>query len=144
MRRNGIHDLLSQIFDEDQRSNEDISLSDIRAEIGVIAVVAKFLDQVPAQLNPEIATGSVESGSRLGQRVLVLRLKNHVNRFHHGTMVLTLSRSNSAIGGADLREHRRVLSNVKNHTVRSGPWRRFPYGRYTNSPIGFGAFAALQ
>ena len=51
MRRNGIHNLLSQILDEDQRGNEDISLSYIRAEIGIVAFVPEFFNQISAQLD---------------------------------------------------------------------------------------------
>ena len=51
-------------------------------------------------------------------------------------MVLTISRSYSAIGGANLREHLWALSNVKNLTGREGPLRRFQIGRYIFSPIG--------
>ena len=58
-------------------------------------------------------------------------------------MGLSLSRSNSAIGGADLREHLHGLSNVKNHTVRDALTRQFPHRRYTSSPIGFGRSAVV-
>ena len=51
-------------------------------------------------------------------------------------MVLTLSRNNSAIGGADLREHLRILSNVKNLTATATWAREFRIGRYTSRPIG--------
>jgi len=59
-------------------------------------------------------------------------------------VVLTLHRSNAAIGGADLREHLRTLSNVKNPTFRHGLLRRFPLRRYNFGPIGFGVFAAQR
>ena len=42
---------LSQIFDEDQGADEHIGFSHIGAEIGVIARVAQFLNQVAAQVN---------------------------------------------------------------------------------------------
>ena len=53
--------------------------------------------------------------------VLVLGLQHHINRLHHGLVVLALHRSNAAIGGADLCEHQRALSNVKDLTA-TGPW----------------------
>ena len=53
---NGVHNLLSQIFNEDQGGDKDISLSHIGTEAGVIVVVAEFFDQIAAQLDPEIAT----------------------------------------------------------------------------------------
>ena len=53
----------------------------------------------------------VDGPAALAQRgydtegVLVLGLQNHINRLHDGFVVLTLHRSNAAIGGADLCEH---------------------------------------
>ena len=117
---NGVHNLLRQIFDEDQGGHKDISLSHVGAEAGVVVVVAEFFDQIAAQLDPEIATGSIESRRCLGEGVLVLGLQHHINRLHDGLVVLALHRSNAAIGGADLCEHQRALSNVKNLTA-TGP-----------------------
>ena len=117
MRGNGVHNLLRQIFNEDQRGDEDISLSHIGTETGVVVVVAEFFNQIAAQLDPKISTGSIESRCCLGEGVLVLGLQHHINRLHHGLVVLALHRSNAAIGGADLCEHQRALSNVKNLTA---------------------------
>ena len=117
VRSDGVNDLLGQVFDEDQRCNKDIGLSDIRAEIGVIVVIPKLFDQVTAELDAEVATGRIQGCRSLRQGVLVLGLQNHVHRFHHGLVVLTIHRGNAAIGGADLCEHLRGLSNVKNDTA---------------------------
>ena len=117
---NGVHNLLSQIFNEDQGGHKDISLSHIGTEAGVVVVVAEFFDQIAAQLDSEIATGCIESRRCLGEGVLVLGLQHHINRLHDGLVVLALHRSNAAIGGADLCEHQRALSNVKNLTA-TGP-----------------------
>ena len=68
----------------------------------------------------EIATGGVESRCSLGEGILVLGLQHHINRLHHGLVIMALHRSNAAIGGADLCEHQRALSNVKNLTA-TGP-----------------------
>ncbi len=144
MRGDGLHHFLGQILDEDQRGDEDIGLSHIGAETGVIVLVAQLLDQIAAQFDPEVAPRGVQRRGGLGERILILRLQHHIHRLHHGLVVLTLHRSNATIGGADLREHLRTLSNVKNPTFRHGPLRRFPVRRYNISPIGFGVFAAQR
>ena len=114
---NGIHHLLCQIFDEDQRGDEHIRLCHVLTETGVVLLVTELFDQIAAQLDSKFTAGRIESCCRLSQRVLVLGLKHHINRLHHGLVVLSLYRSNAAIGGADLCEHLRVLSNVKNLTA---------------------------
>ena len=106
-----------QIFNEDQGGHKDISLSHVGAEAGVVVVDAEFFDQIAAQLDSEIATRCVESRRCLGEGVLVLGLQHHVNGLHHGLVVLALHRSNATISGANLCEHQRVLSNVKNLTA---------------------------
>ena len=68
-----IHHLLGQIFDEDQRSDEDIGFSDIRAERGVVIGVPELFDQVAREIDGQIAALRVEAGGGLGQGVLVLR-----------------------------------------------------------------------
>ena len=66
-----------------------------------------LINQITAQLNPEIAAGGIQSRCSLGEGVLVLGLEHHVDRLHHGLVVLTLHRSNPTISGADLCEHLR-------------------------------------
>ena len=82
-----IDHLLGQVFDENQGGDEDIGLSDIGAEVGVVLRVSKLFDQIAAQINGDRAIGVVEGGGCLGQRVLVLGLQNHIDRFHHGPAI---------------------------------------------------------
>ena len=138
MGSNSIHNLLSQIFDEDQGRHKDICFSHIGTETGVVDVVAQFFDQVAAQLDPKLSTCCIQSGRRLGQRVLILRFQNHIHRFHNGFVVLSLHRSNATIGGADLCEHLRTLSNVKNHTASRRSSAKIQGWRNTAGPIGSG------
>ena len=113
----GVNNLLGQILNENQRGDKDIGLGNIGAEIGVVVLVAQFLNQIAAEFNTQIGSGGIQSISRLGESVLILGLKNHVNSLHHGFVVLALHRSNASIGGANLCEHQRILSNVKNLTA---------------------------
>ena len=129
----GVDNLLSQIFDENQRGDEHIGLGHIVFEVFVVGVVAKFFDQVAAEFDTQVASAGVQSGGRLRECVLVLGLQHHIHRLHDGLMVLTLHRSHAAIGGADLCEHRRTLSCVTNFTATSSSTPRFSRGVTTRS-----------
>ncbi|CAI8163976.1 MAG: Uncharacterised protein [Synechococcus sp. CC9902] len=134
MRSNCFDNLLGQIFDEDQRGDENVGLGDIGTEVGVVAFITQLFDQISAQFNSQIGTGSVQGSSCLGQRVLVLGFENHVHSLHHGFVVLALDRSNSAVGGANLREHQRFLSNVKNLTATDRAYAKISDSRYITAP----------
>ena len=62
----GIHHLLGQIFDEDQRSDEDIGFGHIGAEGRVVLRVPELFDQIARQIDGQVAALRVEAGGGLG------------------------------------------------------------------------------
>ena len=110
MGSNGVHHLLGQVFNENQRGDKNVCLSYIRTKTGVIVVITQLFDEIAAQLNPELRTRCIQGISRLGQRVLVLGFQHHIHGLHHRFVVLTINRGNAAISGADLCEHLRTSS----------------------------------
>ena len=107
---NGLHHLLGQILNEDQGGDKHIGCGHIGAEVGVILGIPEFFNQVAAQLDRQGTVLVVEGGGCLGEGVLVLGLQHQIDGLHHGAAVHVCG-ADSAVGGADLREHRRRLGN---------------------------------
>ena len=90
---NGIHHLLCQIFDEDQRGDEHIRLCHVLTETGVVLLVTELFDQIAAQLDSKFTAGRIESCCRLSQRILVL---GHTRTHTHIHTVDSASETSSA------------------------------------------------
>ena len=74
MGSHGLHHLLGQVLDENERGDEHIGRRYVGAEIGVVLRVAQLLDQVAAQLDRQGAVVVVDRLGGGGQGVLVLGL----------------------------------------------------------------------
>ena len=81
--RHRIHHLLSQIFNENQRCNENVCGGDISLEIRIVIRIAQLLNQIAAEFDAKGTVLRVQAGGRLGEGVLVLRLKHHIDSLHH-------------------------------------------------------------
>mmetsp|Transcript_3229 Transcript_3229/g.10853 ORF Transcript_3229/g.10853 Transcript_3229/m.10853 type:complete len:521 (+) Transcript_3229:2840-4402(+) len=105
-RGDNVHNLLGELFDEDQRSDEDVGRLDILLERSQVVGVTQLFEQVTNNLNAHLVVRLVNLRNRGRERGLVLRLQHDVHNLNHDA---TLSLRNDA---AHLRVH------AREHTLR--------------------------
>ncbi len=70
----GLNDFVGQVFDEDQGSNEEISLGNIVLEGRVIVGITQLFDQVAADFNGDFGVIGIDGPHSRREGTLILGL----------------------------------------------------------------------
>ena len=83
-RLDDVGDLLGQLLDEDEGTDEDVGLLDVLLELLVGGVVAELLEEVADALDGHVLRAGVDALDGAGHGGLVLRFQDDVDDLHDG------------------------------------------------------------
>ena len=102
-RLDDVGDLLGELLDEDERSDEDVGILDVLLELLVGLVVAKLLEEVADALDGHVVGAGVDALDGAGHGGLVLRFEDDVDDLHDGAIAGILGNDTTVlrVGGGE-------------------------------------------